>query len=42
MGFDGQAGASGTSGMAAAALMYQKLKNEINNSLEKGKIHQCQ
>lgn len=37
MGFDGQAGASGTSGMAAAALMYQKLKNEINNSLEKGK-----
>jgi hypothetical protein len=26
------------SGMGAAALMYQKLKNEINSSLEKGKI----
>jgi hypothetical protein len=25
------------SGMGAAALMYQKLKNEINSSLEKGK-----
>lgn len=24
-------------GMGAAALMYQKLKNEINSSLEKGK-----
>lgn len=26
------------SGMGAAALMYQKLKNEINSTLEKGKI----
>lgn len=25
------------SGMGAAALMYQKLKNEINSNLEKGK-----
>lgn len=29
---------SNNSGMGPAALMYQKLKNEINNSLEKGKL----
>ena len=32
MGFEPNAG------MGAAALMYQKLKNEINSSLEKGKL----
>jgi hypothetical protein len=32
MGFEPQQ----TAGMGAAALMYQKLKNEINNSMEKG------
>jgi len=35
MGFE--AGGS-SSGMGAAALMYQKLKNEINSSLEKGNL----
>ena len=31
-------GFEANSGMGAAALMYQKLKNEINSSLEKGKF----
>jgi hypothetical protein len=31
-------GFESNSGMGAAALMYQKLKNEINSSMEKGKI----
>lgn len=34
MGFE----ASGGGGMNAAALMYQKLKNEINSNLEKGNL----
>lgn len=29
---------NGAAGMGPAALMYQKLKNEINSSLEKGKV----
>lgn len=38
MGFEASGGSGG--GMNAAALMYQKLKNEINSNLEKGKIFQ--
>lgn len=37
MGFEASGG-GGAGGMNAAALMYQKLKNEINSNLEKGKF----